>query len=103
MSLWCNDLYCSISQLVVAQRLIADSRFSKSVRAHPFVAAQQLTWTARYLCYGRSTPKEVRAMEMNVRAIPIAEASPEVRASYLRRVLGTTVFGLALAAVVGTA
>ena len=42
-------------------------------------------------------------MEMNVRAIPIAEASPEVRASYLRRVLGTTVAGLALAAIVGTA
>lgn len=42
-------------------------------------------------------------MESTVRAIPIAEASPEVRSSYLRRVLGTTVFGLALAAVVGVA
>jgi FtsH-binding integral membrane protein len=42
-------------------------------------------------------------MESTVRAIPIAEAAPEVRAAYLRRVLGTTVFGLALAAVVGVA
>jgi FtsH-binding integral membrane protein len=40
-------------------------------------------------------------METTVRAIAIADASPEVRAQYLRRVLGTTVFGLALAAVVG--
>src|SRR5689334_1970066 len=40
-------------------------------------------------------------MESTVRAIAIADASPEVRAQYLRRVLFTTVFGVALAAAVG--
>ena len=40
----------------------------------------------------------------NVRgAVPIAHASPEVRAAYLRKVFGTTVFGLTLASVVGVA
>jgi FtsH-binding integral membrane protein len=42
-------------------------------------------------------------MESNVRAVPIALATPEVRSAYLRRVFGTTVFGLALASVVGVA
>ena len=36
-------------------------------------------------------------------AVPIALASPEVRAAYLRKVFGTTVMGLALASVVGVA
>lgn len=35
------------------------------------------------------------------RGVAIADAAPEVRSAYLRRVLGITVFGLALAAVVG--
>jgi FtsH-binding integral membrane protein len=42
-----------------------------------------------------------RPKETTVRDIPIAEAAPEVRAAYLRRVLGTTELGLTLAAVVG--
>ncbi len=37
------------------------------------------------------------------RGIAIADAAPEVRSAYLRKVLGITVFGLALAAVVGVA
>ena len=35
--------------------------------------------------------------------VAIADAAPEVRSAYLRKVLGTTVFGLALAALVGVA
>ncbi|MEP7028242.1 MAG: Bax inhibitor-1 family protein [Candidatus Eisenbacteria bacterium] len=37
------------------------------------------------------------------RGVAIADAAPEVRSAYLRRVLGITVFGLGLAAVVGIA
>ena len=37
------------------------------------------------------------------RGVAIADAAPEVRSAYLRRVLGITVFGLGLAAVVGVA
>ena len=42
-------------------------------------------------------------MDPNIRAVPIALAPPEVRSTYLRRVFGTTVLGLALASIVGVA
>jgi FtsH-binding integral membrane protein len=42
-------------------------------------------------------------MDPNVHAIAIADAAPEVRSAYLRRVMSMTVFGLAIAAVVGVA
>jgi FtsH-binding integral membrane protein len=40
-------------------------------------------------------------MDPTVHAVAIADAPPEVRSAYLRRVMGTTVFGLAIASVVG--
>ena len=40
---------------------------------------------------------------MDTMHVPIAQATPEVRSAYLRRVFGTTVFGLALASIVGVA
>src|SRR5690348_7892447 len=40
---------------------------------------------------------------METTNVPIALATPEVRSAYLRRVFGTTVFGLALASIVGVA
>src|SRR6266550_1473187 len=46
-------------------------------------------------------PRRPRPMDPNVHAIAIADAAPEVRSAYLRRVMGTTVLGLTLAAVVG--
>ena len=43
-------------------------------------------------------------MDTEIRgAVPIALATPEVRGAYLRRVFGTTVFGLALASITGVA
>jgi FtsH-binding integral membrane protein len=42
-------------------------------------------------------------MDSNLRAVPIALAPPEVRSAYLRRVFGTTVFGLAIASIIGVA
>lgn len=40
-------------------------------------------------------------MDPRVQAIAIADAAPEVRSAYLRRVMAMTVFGLSIAAVVG--
>jgi FtsH-binding integral membrane protein len=42
-------------------------------------------------------------MDPTVRAIAIADAAPEVRSAYLRRVMATTVLGLAISSVVGVA